>query len=358
LTQVRFVVSSHTEDEKKASSDLITECFDNAMGTAYEKRYNWQFLENPAGTGRILMAYDGEKLIGQIASIPCRYVYMDRHIPTAIAGEWLCVSPKYRGKGIMSELIHRRTKTEENPFPFVLDLPNKASMNGFLKANYYQMPMKLLTRPLKLSKCFAYKKVPRIILKPFDGIWERRGKIDFDEFILEEYSSPIYDGRFDELFNAANNKMMIRQVRNSEFLNWRYGNVPGRSYKTIVSRGEDGRLNGYIIIRLAVAYGISVGFIMDFVTKEDSESGKFLIRYALKYFWNNDAAVAAALCFPNCIEYQLLRKEGFFICPKRIRPNPFILCIKPFHDNQNQFDTTIMMDSNRWYFMFGDFQVF
>ncbi len=358
MAQIRFVVSSHSEDEKKASSDLITECFDSAMGIAYEKCYNWQFLENPAGIGRILMAYDAEKPIGQIASIPCRYVLNDRHIPTAIAGEWLCVSPKYRGKGIMSELIHRNTNPDENPFPFVLDLPNKASMNGFLKASYIQMPLELLTRPLKLSKCFAYKKVPRILLKPFDRIWEKRGKINFDEIILEEFSSPVYDDKFDELFQRANNKMMIRQVHDSEFLNWRYRNVPGRNYRTIISRGEDGRLNGYITIRLAIAYGINVGFIMDFVNRNNSQSGKFLIRYALKYFWNNDAAVAAALCFPNCVESHLLRKEGFFVCPKRIRPNPFILCMKPFHDKQNQINTNIMMDPNRWYFMFGDFQVF
>lgn len=364
MTQIRYVVSSHTKEEKRASSDLISECFDKAMGIAYENRYNWQFLENPAGTGSILMAYDGEKLIGQIASIPCKYIFMDRYIPTAIAGEWLCVSPKYRGKGIMSELIRRRTETEENPFPFVLDLPNKASMNGFLKANYYQMSMKLLTRPLKLSKCFAYKKIARIALKPFDSIWMRRGrrcrrvKTNIGEFILEEHSLPIFDERFDDLFKTANNRMMIRQVRNSEFLNWRYRNVPGRKYKTIISCKEDGILDGYVIVRLDVAYGINVGFIMDFVTKDNSESGKNLVGYALEYFWNNDAAVAAALCFPNCEEYRILRKEGFFICPERIRPNPFTLCIKPFHDKQNQFDINTIMDSNRWYFMFGDYQVF
>jgi GNAT superfamily N-acetyltransferase len=357
MTQVRFVFSSHTEKEQKASSDLIAECFDNAMGTAYADRYNWQFLNNPAGIGSILMAYDGDNLIGQIASIPCRYVFRDKHFDTAIAGEWLCVSPRYRGKGIMSELIQRRT-TNENLYPFVLDLPNKASMHGFLKASYFQMPMKLLTRPLRLSKCFVYKKAPRIILRPFDVIWKTRGRIDMDESNIEEYSSPVYDERFDELFKVANNKMMIRQFRNSEFLNWRYRNVPGRNYKTIISKGEDGKLNGYVITRLGVAYGMYVGFIMDFVVKDSAEICRRLIRYALKYFWANGAAVAAALCFPNCVEYDILRREGFFVCPMRIRPNPFTLCIKPFYDKRTEFDTNILKDSNRWYFMFGDFQVY
>jgi hypothetical protein len=215
-----------------------------------------------------------------------------------------------------------------------------------------------LTRPLKLSKCFAYKKVPRIILRPFDSVWKKRAEIELDGFTLEDYSGQTYDHRFNELFKAANNKTMIRQVRNSEFLNWRYRNVPGRNYKTIIFKKDDGKLNGYIILRLAIAYGMNVGFIMDFVNRDGSEAGKSLIRYALNYFWDNDAAVAAALCFPDCIENGLLRKQGFFVCPKRIRPNPFILCMKTFYNKQNQFDTAMMTDSRRWYFMFGDFQVF
>ena len=221
LAQIKFVISAHTEEEKKASSALITECFDKAMGIAYENRYDWQFLENPAGIGSILMAYDGEKLIGQIASIPCRYTFMDNHFLTAISGEWLCVSPQYRGKGIMSELIHRRTRTDDNPFPFVLDMPNEASMNGFLKANCHQMSLKLLVRPLKLSKCFVYKKLPRIVLRPFDGIWEkrrwRRAGLKLANLFLMKIHHPLFDARFDKLFNATDNKAKIRQVRTQSF---------------------------------------------------------------------------------------------------------------------------------------------
>lgn len=358
MAQIKYVESSHTEEEKKASSDLIAQCFDSAMGISYEERYNWQFLENPAGKGRILMVYDGEKPIGQIASIPCKYIFGDRHIQTAIAGEWLCVSPKYRGRGIMSELIRRRIKADDHPYPFVLDLPNYGAMKGFLKAGYCQMPIRLLTRPLKLSNCF-YKKIPRIVLKPFDSIWRRRGKMNIHGSFLEEYSLPMFDKRFDELFEAASNKAMIRQIRNREFLNWRYKNVPGRKYKTITSTGEDGRLNGYVIMRIASAYVKNVGLIMEIVTREnDSEIGRNLVHYALDYFWNNDVGVAASLSFPNDMDYRTLRRERFFVCPKRIRPNPFVLCIKGFHDNQNQIDASILTDSRRWFFMFGDFQVF
>jgi hypothetical protein len=349
----RFVLSSHTEEERRASSDLVTKCFDNTVGTKYNEEYEWLFLQNPAGTGQILIAYEGDKPIGQITSIPCKYRFMDIDFITAIAGEWVCVLPKYRGQGIMSQLIHQ-IATKGN-FPFVIDLPNSASMNGFLKANYRQLSMKLLTRPLKLSKCFTHKKIPRMVLKPFDAIWKSRKKVGTDDSIIEEYTLPKFDYRFDELFRKMNNSNMIMQVRNSHFLDWRYNDIKTRNYKTIISR-RDGMIDGYIIIRLEIAYDISVGFIMDFFSN-DSESGKSLIRHALKYFWDNDAALAASLCFPNRKEYGLLRGEGFFICPDRIRPYPYILCVNTSNNNGTQFDTNMIMDSNRWLFTFGDFQL-
>jgi hypothetical protein len=117
-------------------------------------------------------------------------------------------------------------------------------------------------------------------------------------------------------------------------------------------------LEGYIVFKVAVEYMINVGFIMDFMMKEDSESGKNLIRYALEYFWDNDAAVAAALCFPNCMEYRILKKEGFFICPNRVRPDPHTLCVRPSSNSQNQFDENMLLYSNSWFFMFGDFHIY
>lgn len=354
---LKFVLSSHTEEEKKASCTLVTECFGNWLGAKYEKEYDWLFLENPAGTGAILIAYDGMKPVGQICSIPCRYAFMDTCICTAIAGEYICVSPKYRGKGIMSELIRRRAK-DDDACAFVLDLPNKASMDGFLKANYRQMSSKLLTRPVKLSRCFVYKKVAKKVLSPFDGIWKNRRGIYSGKSVIEEYTLPTFDSRFDQFFKDIDNKRIIKQLRNSEFLNWRYRKSQTRNYNTIISIGEHGRLDGYIVFRVAVTYMIRVGFIMDFLIKEDSQNGKNLVRYALNYFWDNDAAVAAALCFPNCMEYKILRKEGFFICPNRLRPNPYTLCVRPSSNSQNQFDENMLMDSNNWLFMFGDFQVY
>lgn len=352
LNKISYNISSHTTGEIRASCDLVTESFGPEMGIAFEKRYAWLFLENPAGSGIILMAYDGNKLVGQLCSIPCNYVVMNKYYVTAIAGEFLCVSPHYRGKGLMLQLLNKRANLE-NPFPFVLDSPNKNSLKGFVKYKCNTLSVKQLIRPVKLSHCFAYKKVPRKIMSPLDKIWQKRGRPETDESVIEEYSSD-FDNKFNELFKTTNDSIMIRQVRNAEFLNWRYRKAPGRIYKTIISKGKEGKILGYIIISLSTIHGISIGLIMDFWTK-DEKSGKSLVRSALRYLWNSDVALASVICSPNWLEYRLLKSEGFYNWPKIVCPNPVKLFIKPSDENRVQIDPHALLNSNNWFIMFGDY---
>ena len=352
LNNISYSISSHTKEEIRASCDLVTESFGPKMGIAFEKRYMWQFLENPAGSGIILMAYDGNKLVGQLCSIPCNYVLMNKFYVTAIAGEWLCVSPHYRGKGLMLQLLNKRDNLE-NPFPFVLDSPNKKSLNGFVKYKCHTLPVKHLIRPVKLSHCIAYKKITKQIMSPLDKIWQKRDRAETDESLIEEYSS-AFDNKFNELFETTKDNIMIRQVRNAEFLNWRYRKAPWRIYKTIISKGKDGKILGYIIISLAKIHGKSVGLIMDFWTK-NAKCGKNLVRYALKYLWNNDVALASAISSPNCSEYRSLKSEGFYNWPQIVNPNPVKLFIKPRDENRVQIDPRVLLNSNNWFIMFGDF---
>ena len=296
------------------------------------------------------MAYDKNNLVGQLCCIPCNYQLKNQNYTTAIAGEWLCVSPHYRGKGLMMRLLDNRSNLGD-AFPFVLDSPNKKSLNGFVKYRSYPLSVKQLIRPVKLSQCFAYKKTPRQIMRPFDMIWKKMDRVELGESLIEEYSS-AFDKRFNELFETTNDNVLIKQVRNAEFLNWRYRKAPGRNYKSIISKRKDGKIDGYIIISLATIHGMSMGLIMDFLTK-NAKSGKNLVTYALKYLWNNDVALASAICSPNCLEYSLLKSEGFYNWPKIIWP--VNLFIKPRNENRIKIDPGVLLNSNNWFIMFGDF---
>lgn len=349
MNSFTYVLSTHSEDEIGSSLDLVRESFGSDVDIAYEEYYVWQYLENPLGKGNVLFAYDGEKAIGQIASIPCAYKIQDKKVPVSSIMN-LSVSSQYQGKGIMGELVSRIQKADETFFSTVI--PNAAAIRGYLKKQFHPMPMAFLIRPVRLSNYFRDRRLLNSLLKPFDAIWIK--KKHASKLNIEEQVSS-FDERFDDLFNATNNDNIIRQVRDSKFLNWRYKNNPRRKYSTLVATRQGGKLDGYITIRIADIFGKSMGLIVDLVTR-DSEAGRSLIASALDYFRLNGVALAMVVCFHGRNEYKLLRKGGFFNCPNRFRPHPLTLCLKL--SDMGQIEKDILINPGNWFFMLGDYETF
>src|SRR5437867_11988829 len=103
MNLLRYVKSSHTDREKKISLNLVRESFGD-VDIAYEEYYDWQYLENPLGKGTVLIVYDGEKPVGQVASIPCMYQIFNDCVSTNLTMN-VCVSSEYRGRGILNQLM-------------------------------------------------------------------------------------------------------------------------------------------------------------------------------------------------------------------------------------------------------------
>jgi Acetyltransferase (GNAT) domain len=349
MSSFQYILSSHSEDEKKASLNLMRESFGNDIDIAYHEYYEWQYLKNPLGSGNVLLAYDGKKPVGQIASVPCKYNFAAKKTHVSLTMN-LGVSPPYRGKGIMGELLSRINKINQSMF--WVAVPNEESMRGHLKL-MEPMPLTLMIRPVRLSNYFSNPLVAGKFLKPFDLIWKK--KKTTSKFQIQEHIS-MFDERFDDLFFATNGQKMIRQVRDSKFLNWRYRTNPRRKYTTFIATGNDGKIEGYIILRVMEIFGKRSGLIIDLLTRENSTSARSLIVMALDYFWTNRAALAMVTCFPNSNEYHLAKKEGFLVCPKRFLPHPLTLCLKASSEAQNITDK--LADPNNWFFMFGDYETF
>ena len=350
MSSLKYLLSTHSEDEIRSSLNLVRESFGSDVDIAYEEYYAWQYLKNPLGKGNVLLVYDGEKAVGQIASIPCAYKIHDKYVAVSSIMN-LSVSSQYQGKGIMGELVCRIQQTNESFFSTVI--PNGAAIKGYLKKHFHPMPMAFMIRPIRLSNYFYNHRLICSILKPFDLIWMK--KKHTSKFDIQEQVS-MFDNRFDDLFIATNDDKTIRQVRDSKFLNWRYRNNPRRKYYTLVATGQGGKLEGYIITRIAEIFGKSMGLIVDLVARKDSDVGKSLIVSAFDYFRRNGVGLAMVVCFPEKREYKLLKEGGFFNCPARFRPHPLTLCLKVSDTGQIEKDTLI--NSSNWFFMFGDYETF
>lgn len=343
---ITYKESSHTDNEKKASLNLARESFGDT-DIAYEKYYDWQFLQNPVGKGTVVFAYDGDVPVGQAASIPCRYMISDEGPVTITLTMNVCVSEKHRGRGILTELMDQIHKTGRYPVPFSVGIPNDQSMRGHLKNNYQPLPMALLVRPVILSNYFTNSAIRRIF-KPFDRIWKKGTYVESQQY------SKRFDERFNDL-NLASHHNFIRQIRDSRFLNWRYLDNPRRKYK-IFAALEQEQVQGYLVVRVTEVFGTKLGLIVDFVARDETQSTRDLVLNALKYFWENKVTFAAVACFPSCIEYQLLKRSGFYVVPGRFRPHPLAVCIKILDDSR--YEQELLLNSDNWFFMFGDYETF
>jgi ribosomal protein S18 acetylase RimI-like enzyme len=350
MSSFRYVLSSHSQEEKEASLNLVRESFGSEVDIAYDEYYEWQYLKNPLGKGNVLLAYDGEKAVAQIATAPCAYKIGSEYV-TASSIMNLSVSSQYRGKGIMGELVSRIHNANQSFFSIVV--PNAEAINGYLKKGFYPMPMAFMIRPVRLSNYFHNRQVAKVLLKPLDPIW--RKKKTSSMIVIQEHKS-LFDERFDDLFIATYDQSMIRQIRDTKFLNWRYKVNPRRKYITFTATSEDGKIQGYIIVRIMEIFDKRSGIIVDLLTRKNSDVAKSLIISALDYFWKSRVAVAMAACFPNSREYASLKKGGFFLCPKRFRPHPLTLCLKPASEEESK--TGILTQTVNWFFMLGDYETF
>lgn len=297
---IAYRQSGHSPSEIETSLQLVRESFGD-VDMAYGDYYDWLFLQNPVGKGTVVLAYDGEHPVGQVASIPCNYLDADGEPLKITLTMNVCVSENYRGQGILTELMKQIHK--DSDVPFSIGVPNNQSMKGHLKNGYHPLPMKLLIKPL----------------------WKKGRSAE-----------PLQ--RFDKGFDIDN---FIRQERSARFLNWRYVDNPHRKYTVFANN------SGYVVARIADIEGKKRGLIVDCVGADKS-----LIENALAYFWDNGIRFAAAACFPNCIEYDVLKKSGFHQIPERFKPHPLALCVKTLNDGK------AALDSRKWFFMLGDYETF
>lgn len=343
---MRFVISNHSGNDKKINNELMKQSFED-INVASDEHYNWQYLENPVGKGIVLIAFDGEVPVGGYAAIPCLYQYNEKTFQIML-GMNLVVSPPFRGRGISTKLVLEFNK-HINSSQSIIGVPNDKATRLHMKNTRDFLKLTLLIRPVMLSKYF-HNKIASFIMKPFDKIWKKKNPVKSLEY------KEMFDKRFDDFEKITRRENVIRQVRNSDFLNWRYKTNPKKKYKVFVVEKSNREIEGYIITRVAEFNGKQFGFVMDFVITNKSESIKQLVRNALNDFWDSKVSLAAVVCLTNDKEYEVLREEGFYICPDFLRPHPFKFFVKKL--NLTAIKNNIILDPKRWFFMLGDYETF
>lgn len=337
-----------TENEKEKILDITKKVYINSE-LASSKYYDWQYRNCPYGPAKILLAKEGNKIIGIEPIVPMELIINENNVLSSLSCNSI-IDPEFQNHGIFSKMVSNIMNIlHKEKISSVYGIPNKKSHSIFVKNGFEDITeLPLLVRPLKISNYFSSPL--KEIIKPFERLWKIKTSISDIQLVGNNTEL-----EFDKIIINLSKRVPILQRRDKKFLEWRYKNHPTRKYETYILK-EKNEIKGYIIIRITKFKKKKVGAILDFVVDsniEDHDGPRNLVKKALQIFWENDVSISIAIG-NNSLENKILHEVGFKTSPKFMKPEPLYFIIA----DKNLENVKKINNFKKWYFTLGDYDVF
>ncbi|UCE15099.1 MAG: GNAT family N-acetyltransferase [Candidatus Heimdallarchaeota archaeon] len=342
------------------SSDIpqiinLIQAFEYPFG---EEHYRWKYFQSP-WNNITLVAEVNDEIIGHHGTILRPFWVQNQHLLIGLKAD-LIIRPEYRGRGLFSKMINI-TKQEmlskgldyTYAFPNVMSFPRSQTLQmGSL--GYQPLYIKILQIKAVLRKLGKFR-----FLTPFSRgfsfFFRSRAKNKYESIEVKEVLN--YPDSINHLWNEViadpQRSYQIIGLRTKEFLEWRFKKCPDRDYKLILATDQQGKLRGYLILRITEVLGLKEGAIMDiFHSPFDQGASTSLLSYVINYCIDNSVDLIACLLTDssNCL-HQILPNHGFRRFTKRFNPVPCIVVIQ--HTSSKNVDPW-MLKSNQWFLTFAD----
>lgn len=316
-----------------------------------------EYFNNPEGDAFVKFAYDFEnrKMAGQYIVLPKEFLINGKKCKAVLSLNTL-TREAYRGQQVFTKLAESVYSTcGDAGVKFCYGAPNQNSFPGFIKKlsfkNMGYMPLYLKIRnPFrilqdKLRIGYAYSDE---MFFGVDGIRSENVRI----ISIDKSNIRL----FDELWEALSEEYKVIGIRNAEYIKWRYFDLPRRDYRILMAM-ENGKPVGYIIGRITDVAQMRCGMVVDFLFKNgNQEIGTVLLKEIEKCFKVCKIGLIGCLMQNGTKEAEVLKKNGFFVCPDKLLPQPFPIIYRQFNDLP-QGDDEMVQDFNNWFFTMGDYDV-
>jgi GNAT superfamily N-acetyltransferase len=339
--------------ERRAAADddtlfaLYADVFGAEPTESSRRRWLWQYRENPATPAEgpeIWVARDGERLLGQYASMPVRLWWGDREVG-ASWGMDVFVTKEARGRGVGAVLFTAWSDHVEVALGLGL---TPSSYGLFRKLRYDDVgPVPFFRRVLDAQAVAARRLGPALgaLAAPFLRLGlalaarERRGGAQG----IEVRRVTEFGSEYDALWEEARSSYAMCVRRDAAYLRWKYLALPHRRYAVHEAR-RGGQLTGFAISRHEEYHGLRLGWILDvFAAADDHATKRALLGDTLDGF--RAAGVARAQAFAmHAALAEDLRAMGFLP-----GPSPMQFCVRSRVD-----DRGALRDTRRWHVVFGD----
>lgn len=324
--------------------------------------HEWQYRRSPGGPAIVTVAREeqGEKLIGQAVTIPLRVGASARgHLANLTLN--VATLPEWQGRGIFGRLLRDACDlSAKEGMAFTFALPNQSSYPVFLRTGFADIgSAPLLIKPLNPQRLVRKATGNRLLgaaAWPASLIWHqpaagrREGSGQAEIVRVEKF-----DDSFTAFWERVRNRFPVMIVRDAAYLNWRFVDIPIRKYVCFAARAED-EVRGFIALRVAPVASFDAGLVVDLLVEEGesgAEAGRRLIDEAFRYFRGHDLDMLGSLALAHTREFRLLREKGFWVCPKRLLPQPFPIVVRS-HEGEGS-PSYLAYDLRNWFLTMGDY---
>jgi predicted N-acetyltransferase YhbS len=326
---------------------------------------DWQLNKNPAGQAQVAVAKETttDKILGVVWFMPLR-VQIENEIVPGSQSLYALVLPDYRRQGILSgmaPICHERLRQQGVKFSY--GFPNPNSYHPYVKrfgwvdiGDAY-----LYLRPLNVKRLIAQRLGHGFFQWSLGTAGQAAKETIFRpkslRNIINQFSiSEVHtlDPLLNDFWQRVKGKYPVMLVRDTTFLDWRYTQIPNRSYIFIAAKHRSS-IVAYIVLRKVIIEGIHCGMVVDFLvepTSEGRQAGRALLQKALYRFELEDLDLAGCLMLPGVEETKLLVNQGFVKCPTWLLPQPFPILLQVDEDAPKKH---LLNDLSSWFLTMGDY---
>jgi len=312
------------------------------------------YKENPAGAGKVWLAEDDGKIVGQYALIPIVINIKSETITGAQSVDTM-THPDYRYRGIFESLA-RKTYIEaaKEGIYIVYGFPNKISHPGFIKKlSWFDVAaMQVVFKPLNWTNTLKIRIKNKFLLKLggiggnlVDKIFYRAKRAPAVEGLtIAQVSS--FDERINELWARVSSQYQIMVVRNKDYLNWRYCAVPGVNYSIYIAE-KAGQICGYLVLRCMQREQIEAGIIFDIIA-QSGDTARYLVSKAIEHCKQEKVDLIYYSTIANKAYIRAFRKNGFISVPF-IKGGRFCA-----YSSASHISREFLRDPQNWLVQLGD----
>ncbi|MBA4156934.1 MAG: GNAT family N-acetyltransferase [Gemmatimonadetes bacterium] len=337
---LRPATEADTEEIIRLVRTSLGEFWNVALKLPFDIHYwSWKHLDNTFGTSPCLVAEAGGKIVGVRVFMRWQWQLGGRHVQAVRALD-TATHPEWRGKGIFSRLtLALVEEMRREGVSFVFNTPNNLSRPGYLKMGWSSMGRVSLwirpLRPIRMLRTLLSKSPPAPAAGAAPG-GSRIGDL-FREPRLESFLQSLGEG-----------DGKLRTPRTREYLQWRYGDIPGGIYDA--AWDLDGSEGAVVIFRRKNRGALSERRFCEILVGPGSGSVK-RARTLLRELMANTGVDYASAMAGSAREQRLLLRSGFLPAP-RLGP---ILTVRPLNPLPGGVDP---LDRSRWRFSLGDLELF